>query len=111
MSDDDLDEFEREFGDEPYLEEAEFDMNGEHGKFKYKCGHYLMSEFKSYLAEWLNNHDFPARIFFLVSHQISLYSNEELSDNQIQEFEEEFNLKCNCYIRTCGSNGIKYEFI
>lgn len=110
MSTDNLVEFKKQFGNEPYIESAEFDMRGGHAEIKYECRHDLMAEFRSCLVDWLDNHDFPID-FFMLGRRISLYSNEELSDAQIHDFEDDFDVKCKRYLVSCGSNRVKYEFV
>lgn len=109
ISKDDLNEFEREFGHEIHLNGASFDENGQKREFEYFCDHELLVEFRAYVRDWLRNHNFPFD-YTIVMDDISIYCSERLSETQIHEFEDEFEVRCRGYSLTCNSNEIIYKF-
>ena len=109
MSSDDLDDFKKEFDCHINLEEVSFDGKGQFEKFKYRCEPKVLSTFKSYLNVWLKDNDWSVNFFF-ISDYISLYCFEKLSDDQIREFEDEFEVSLKKYLMSCNSCEVKYEF-
>lgn len=109
ISSDDLEEFKKDFGCEIHLNGVSFDGNGVKNKFKYGCNHKELSAFRSYLHDWLNDRNFPIR-FSMVTNGILLHVTKELSYSQINEFEDEFDVKLKEYLMKCSSDLIKYEF-
>lgn len=109
ISSDDIDEFKNEFGCEINLEGVSFDGNGQREKFKYRCDPKELSTFKSYLNVWLKDNDWSVNFFFISDH-ISVYCFEKLSDDQIMEFEGEFEVSLKKYLMSCNSCEVKYEF-
>ena len=47
---------------------------------------------------------------FIIGIELSVYTYEKLSDVQIKELEEEFNVKCRGYSISCDSNKYTYNF-
>ena len=109
ISFEDIEDFKKEFGYEMRLEGASFDENGFEREFKYRAYHKMLEEFSSQIKEWLDNHSFPIR-FYMIKEELSLHAYDKLSDEQIHDFEEEFEVRCNRYSISCNSNGIVYEF-
>lgn len=109
ISEEHIEEFEKDFGYQMTLEEVSFDEDGKKSEFKYRCGHERLDDFKSYINDWLRQHSFP-RGYVTVMRDLSLNVDEELSDSQIQDFEEEFEVKCRGYSKSCGYGSIKYSF-
>ena len=104
-----LEEFKYEFGHEIQLKRVSFDENGQKAKFEYYCCNDRLNDFKYYLRQWLNQHSFPRGSFMIMS-DLSLEMDEKLSDSQIHDFENEFEVKCNQYSMSCNSNVVKYRF-
>lgn len=109
ISEEDLKEFKREFGHEIIMVGASFDGNGQESDFKYYSDHDALVEFRARLRDWLLNHNFPYN-FTTISRGITMHCYEKLSESQIREFEEEFDVKCRKYSLKCNSNDIGYEF-
>lgn len=109
LSQNDCDEFKNEFDAEMRLKGASFDAFGQNNEFKYYCDHRLLAAFRAYLHDWLNQNNFPVN-YSMVTRDISIEVHEELSQSQIQEFEDEFEVKFLNYSLTCNSDKIKYKF-
>ena len=110
ISDDDLEEFEKLFGDDLVLKEVYCNQFGNEYGYKYYYCPYELVKFESYLRNWVINHDFPYS-FVIVCDDISLSCYERLSDNQIKEFEEEFEVNLLKYEILCGFKKVKYKFV
>lgn len=109
ISDEHLGEFKSDFGFEIELKGVSFDDNGTSNEFEYRTNHKLLVEFKAYLRNWLDEHNFNYN-YTTLSSDILLYTPEKLFKSQIQEFENEFNVKCLNYSITCDSGQIRYQF-
>ena len=109
MSSDDLDDFKKEFDCDINLEEVSFDGKGQFEKFEYRCDPKELSDFKSYFKVWLKDNDFPVN-FSCISDHISLKCYEKLSDDEIKEFEDEFEVSLKNYLISCNSGEVNYEF-
>ena len=80
ISPEDLEEFKKDFGCEIHLKGVSFDGNGVKNEFKYWCNHEELSDFKSYIHDWLMDMNFPVR-FTTVTGGISLHTYEKLSNS------------------------------
>lgn len=109
MSSEDCEDFKNDFGYEIHLEGASFDENGLKSEFKYYAHHKKLDEFSDQIKEWLTKHSFPTK-FFMIKRDLSLYTYDKLSDEQIHDFEKDFNVKCKGYSISCNSEEVKYEF-
>ena len=109
ISQDDLDEFKKEMGHDLYLKCASYGANGNISDFEYGCNHKLLKEFRGCIENWLVNQGGYV-YFILFFNSISLKMNKELSSNQIEDFEKEFEVKLREYSVSCNSNEISYKF-
>ena len=109
ISDNDLIEFEKEFGFDLTIQGISFNEFGEKSEFEYSGFPSILSKFKSYVNEWLKSHEYPFD-YTILSNNISLKCYENLSAKQIQEFEKEFEDKLVKYEISCSGNDINYIF-
>lgn len=105
----DVAEFKKEFGEDIHLKGASYGANGSTSHFKYWCDHHLLDEFGNSIRNWLANQNLRG-YFTVLSDGISLEVYDELYDNQIKDFEEEFEVKFKKYSISCNSDRIDYEF-
>ena len=109
ISPQDLKDFKKEFGNELILDGASFNEKGESNEFIYYCKNNEIDNYYFILKKWLNNHKYPLRMLMLSS-DISLKCSEKLSDKQIHDFEDKFNVKLINYSINCNSNELNYNF-
>lgn len=109
ISDEDIDDFREQFGEEIRLKGASYECHGDIEEFKYSCDHKLLKEFRNSVQDWLKNRGLPLS-FTIINSNISLHTHEELSSSQIHSFENEFGIKYRGYSISCGSKNMKYEF-
>lgn len=109
LSKESIEEFKEDFGNEIFLKKASFDENRQCQELVYCCSHPLLDEFRYYLKSWLNDHNFPLH-YFTITHTISLYTHEKLTQTQIDEFEEEFEAVFHSYSKECHSKQFEYTF-
>lgn len=109
ISQKDLKAFKNTFNEELILEGASYDDYGCLKEVRYYCYQEDLKNFRSSLFEWVEENSFPLR-FFTVTDGITLYCFDELSKNQINNFEKKFEVKCRSYSISCNSNEITYKF-
>ena len=109
MPDECLKEFKKDFGCDLHLKGASFNKYGHSDYFSYKCYPSELHEFGVYLSSWLKNHYYSGYgMVFLDRIQINI--DEELSTDQIHDFEDEFGVRYSGYSMACDLNKIEYEF-
>lgn len=104
-----IDEFKSDFGCDVRLNGALYSSDGDYTYFKYSCDTKSLKKFRTYVKSWLKEHFFPGNTMFLED-CIKLYSDGELSDKKISDFEEEFGVVCKGYSISCNSKIIEYKF-
>lgn len=109
MSQEDQEEFKKEFGVEISLNGTSLNRHGEYCEFEYYCDHRLLAQYRSNVHDWLKNHNFPFD-FISFSSNLSLFCTGELSQSQICDFEEEFEVKFSGCSLNCNSNRMEYKF-
>lgn len=109
ISDVNLNEFEKEFKCPLILKEVTFNQFGGESQFNYHCNPFCLDDFRLQVNQWLNEHMFPGYLI-RCSDDISLNCHGELSEQQIRDFEKEFDVKCIKYQISCGSDNVKYVF-
>ena len=109
LSDNDLKKFYNEFKTDLILEGASYEESGRLREVNYKCDCPALKNFRNHLCDWLEDHEFPFS-FFIIGNEISLYCFDKLSDEQISDFMNAFEIKNMKYKVSCNSNEITYEF-
>ena len=102
-------EYSNKFGAKIYLKQASYNSDGDIEEFSYDGDHKLLKDFRKSVKNWLENKNFPV-IYTSITRSISLKTHDELSANQIQEFENEFDVKFKGYSQSCNSNELAYKF-
>ena len=109
ISDVNLNEFEKEFKCPLILKEVTFNRSGEKSQFKYNCYPSCLDDFSFHVSQWLNERTFPCYLC-MCSDDILLNCYDELSEQQIRDFEKEFDVKCINYQISCGLDDVEYVF-
>lgn len=109
ISDVNLNEFENEFECPLILKEVTFNRSGEKSQFRYNCYPSCLDDFSFQVSQWSNEHMFPLNLV-MCSKDISLNCYDELSEQQIRDFEKEFDVKCIKYHMSCGLDDVEYVF-
>ena len=105
----DINEFNEKFNTQLKIISVEYDEFENITQIEYECNPDQLNTFKIYLNNWLTKHRFPSNHTLLME-KIYIECFERLSDNQIKEFEEEFNVKFRKYEIKCNRNYIEYTF-
>ena len=108
ISSKDLNEFEIEFNHKPSLDSVFFDESGEKN-YKYYFNHDNLVKLYSKINAFFDENEISIQLF-IIGIELSVYTYEKLSDVQIKELEEEFNVKCRGYSISCDSNKYTYNF-
>ena len=79
-------EYSNKFGAKIYLKGASYNSNGDIEEFSYGGDHKLLKDFRKSVKDWLENKKFSV-FYTSINSSISLKTHDELSANQIQEFD------------------------
>ena len=109
ISEKDLSDFERFFGSDLTLKKVFFDKFNKTSTYEYVCYHPMLMEFKDSISKWLKENKFPVK-FTSITNNIALYCHEKLSEKQISDFKNEFEVEYRGCKLNCGDNGADYEF-
>lgn len=109
ISDINLNEFSEEFNYNLALNEVSFNELGEKSKFEYCCNPPILNKFKMEVREWLHSHGVPFNLL-LCSDNIHVGCYNEFSNQLINEFEKDFEVKCIRYKISCQFHEINYYF-
>ena len=84
------------------------DESGEKN-YKYYFNHDNLVKLYSKINAFFDENEISIQLF-IIGIELSVYTYEKLSDVQIKELEEEFNVKCRGYSISCDSNKYTYNF-
>lgn len=108
LSDNILNEFFNDFGYELKINSVKYNKYGIK-VCEYSCDHILLKNYRDHLSKWLTDQDFPVN-YTILCNDISLYCSTDLSDTQIKDFEDEFEVTCLGYLISCGCDDVEYNF-